>query len=465
MTFSIADCIKDLQMVAISEGAGSGTKLFQSLLDSHPNVLMVPGYALMYFYPFWEAKILPRQNLCWPDILQAILAFFPSLFDTRKLPGSEGLDQLGESQTETLGISEAEFGKTFLAITENENINARAALIATHIAYAMSAGEDLQKKKVLVYHIHVFFYVEKYLRQDFPCLKVIASIRDPRPNLGRRVENSVLKPNEQKLRDTDFFLMRHAAYCQIIRFTCEGLDSLAKIPRENVRVFRHEDLVTRPESVMSSTADFINIPYDAGLLKPTWGGLPWYTTYYDFDSTKHIANPDVISSDWQTSQSKQDILFIEGLCLSIVNKYYGTTLVFDAKKMTHCAALLVLCALPRVRELRELTALMRVDKYAALLVEELKNLKILKSYQGNLFYELKWTNNGIDFSKRDLLLNTETESGPQSIALRVAYLVERSWRYLAAFPSCVVSYLMRVKLSMSAIWRGLKGRRVLPDVL
>ena len=157
----------------------------------------------MYFYPSGKENTA-SQRVGWPE-WQAIIASFPSLFDTRRQVGSEGLDQLGPSKTESLSISEKDFCRTFLAVTKNETISSKAAIIAIHVAYAISAGEELTKKHVLVYHIHVFFYVEKYLRRDFPDLKVIASVRDPRANIARRVENSVLKPNEQKLRESIFF--------------------------------------------------------------------------------------------------------------------------------------------------------------------------------------------------------------------------------------------------------------------
>ena len=54
--------IENPQMIAISEGIGFVSKLFQSLLDSHPEVYMIPGYALMNFYPYWQ-KVLQHKKL------------------------------------------------------------------------------------------------------------------------------------------------------------------------------------------------------------------------------------------------------------------------------------------------------------------------------------------------------------------------------------------------------------------
>ena len=46
--------IPEPRMVCLYTGNGSGTKLFQGFLDEHPQILMVPGYPLMYLYPHWD---------------------------------------------------------------------------------------------------------------------------------------------------------------------------------------------------------------------------------------------------------------------------------------------------------------------------------------------------------------------------------------------------------------------------
>ena len=57
LKYFLNEGLSEPNLVAISEGMGSGSKLFQSLIDSHDEVIMVPGYALMYFYPYWEKYI------------------------------------------------------------------------------------------------------------------------------------------------------------------------------------------------------------------------------------------------------------------------------------------------------------------------------------------------------------------------------------------------------------------------
>ena len=41
-------------VVALVTGNGSGTKLFQALLDNHEQICMIPAYPLIYLYPHWD---------------------------------------------------------------------------------------------------------------------------------------------------------------------------------------------------------------------------------------------------------------------------------------------------------------------------------------------------------------------------------------------------------------------------
>ena len=82
LKFFLNEGLSEPNLVAISEGMGSGSKLFQSLIDSHDEVIMVPGYALMYFYPYWEKYIEDDHNLDWLNIVDRLINLFASIFNT-----------------------------------------------------------------------------------------------------------------------------------------------------------------------------------------------------------------------------------------------------------------------------------------------------------------------------------------------------------------------------------------------
>lgn len=453
-------------MAAIIEGTGSGTKLLQSLLDSHEEVCMIPGYALMYFYPYWQEFVAKQGVDSWETVLEGVLTTFGSIFDTSINPGSETLDQLGEDQNQSISVDVDKFRSFFLEFTDTEAVTVRNALFAIHYAYAFATGQELSTKKIIVYHIHVFFYAKKYLYQDFPELLVIGSIRDQRGNIRKRVSNSIIKPNQTKLRDTDEFVMRQTAYRHIIRFSSEGLDALLPIPRDRVRVFKHEDLVTRLESVMTNLAQFLAIRFDDCLLRPTWGGLVWQTTYYDFDSKASVANPNVLSKDWIQEQSKLETFFIEGLNFDTIKKYYGNLMYYKENSLVNWFLIFFICLVPRPIEVKYFLQLLRVDKYLAMALRESNKLRELTSYQHNLFYSLKWTNAGINFSKLDVLrLASEQPNFGGDTLLKLTYFISRVITYLAAIVSIPINYGLRVFTTFSALKRRIFSKRLLPDVL
>jgi hypothetical protein len=459
------------RMVALSEGNGSGTKLFQSLLDGHPQILMVPGYPLMYFYPFWEHFIAPVAGLSWPQVLDQLLLRFAPVFDTRINPGSEDLDKLGENQDQYLSIDIDHFSTAFLAMVEGLPVQSRHGLLAFHYAYALAAGDDPAQKQVLIYHIHVFDYVKRYLWADFPDLLVIASVRDPRPNLSRRELNSIVKPNRLKFRESDALLMTPRAYRQATKFLLNGLDALACVPLENCRVFKHEDLALRLDGVMRNTAAFLGIGFDPALLRPSFASMEWKTSFYDFD-TSHLVNPEVLKDDWRQKEAPCDTLVIEGINMDYLAKYGYAPCVHY--RDTAAGRLRLLAALMRParlenKRLGEVFGPEGMSKFFRALGQEADKLDQLTSYRNNLFYVLKWTNDGIDFSRPRLfetLLGDARHTTPWRHKLaRWAYLAGGGARYAYVLLRTPWERLLRIAYCCQALWRRFEGRRHLPDAL
>ena len=45
---------KNIKTIILTVGNGSGSKYYQSFFDGHEEVLMIPGYILMYLLPHWK---------------------------------------------------------------------------------------------------------------------------------------------------------------------------------------------------------------------------------------------------------------------------------------------------------------------------------------------------------------------------------------------------------------------------
>ena len=463
--------MKELPVLALTEGNGSGTKLFQSLMDGHPELLMIPGYPLMYFYPFWEHYIVPTKSLDWTLIIDEFINRFAPIFDSRHNPGSEDLDRLGEGKNEYITVDKNLFKKIFINMVEDVDISPRNCLIAIHYSYALATGDSLADKKILVYHIHVFDYIEKYLISDFPHLKVITSARDPRANLMRRELNSIIRPNKIKFRKSDACLMAPRAYRQANRFLLNGMDCLRCVNPDNVRAFSHEDLALRLESVMKNTAKFMGVSYKPLMLQSTFAGKTWITSFYDFDTSK-LVNPDILNENWRFSESIRDIFVLEGINIDYINKYEYPNCVYFSDTISNRLLLAIKILLPSSIEKRrflELFSFRGFNKFIAILYEEALTIQSLPSYKNNMFYTLKWTNDGINFSKNRLFdLMLASKIGPKWFCLIVAsvvYFLDGVFKYTYTFFRTPWEWLLRVVYCYQALLRRLIGKRFLPDLL
>ena len=463
--------LKEPKMFALTEGNGSGTKLFQSLLDGHESILMIPGYPLMYFYPFWERFIVSQKKLSWMKVLDALELHFAPVFDTNINPGSEDLNKLGENQDQSISIDVELFKEIFLVIVEDVEIQPRQCLLAFHYAYSLTIGDDPATKTVLVYHIHVFDYVARYLIQDFPKLKVIGAVRDPRHNLSRRELNSIVKPNQIKFRQSDAILMMPRAYRQATRFLLNGLDALSCVPSTNCRVFRHEDLAIRLEEVMRNTASFVDIKFDPVLMRASFASMEWKTSFYDFD-TSHLVNPEVLNDNWRQKETPRDILVGEGINADYLAKYEYAPCVHFTDDSAGRLNLLFKMMLPsqvESKRFQEVFSLQGLCRYLKVVKQEVADIENLPSYANSMFYSLKWTNDGIDFSRPQLF--RQVLDMPVSIVsfrltiARIIYWIVSLSRYGYVLLRTPLERLVRITYCIKALWRRLRLRRYLPDKL
>ena len=97
---NIKSCLNN-DFIALVGGVGAGSKYFQSLLDLHPDIYMIPGYSLLYFYPHYKEISNLKDNK--EEFISLMLDRLP-IHNSSIMPGSEGLDKLGENGDKKLII-------------------------------------------------------------------------------------------------------------------------------------------------------------------------------------------------------------------------------------------------------------------------------------------------------------------------------------------------------------------------
>lgn len=251
----------ELPVYVLFASPRSGTDLFQSLLDSHPQILQLPG-------PFDFVDVW-RSSLCHNDPEGFAYEFAWSNRGGRKSPllkflgrhnSFERWDRLGQHRDESFTVDADAFARHFVATVGSGPLDSRAAFLGIHVAYAAACGQDPDAAAAVLYHRHTPADLSS-LTEVIGDFRPILTYRNPLNAMAseyRRVDRLVVRPR------------RIAAKWK--RF----LQPLDPIPGEEVIVICLDDLKSAPEAVMGSFAHAIGIDYRPELLSSTWHGLQWW---------------------------------------------------------------------------------------------------------------------------------------------------------------------------------------------
>lgn len=468
--------IPEPRMVALYTANGSGTKLYQGFLDGHPQIYMVPVYPLMYLYPHWrqwEEELRDTWN--WKSLIDVFCVKHASVIDTRRIPGHDGLAGLGDAQDEYISIDETLFRTYLTHLLKEEAVCARTFLLGVHYAYAFCRGEDLEEKRVLVYHIHVHEYLPEYLFPDFPDALILGTVRDPRSNIRGRYNSSEVGVDLIKMNKTDALIYRRRVYHFISRYMYEGLDVLEGYPMERTRVIRHEDLYYKPAEVMAATAQFLGIDDHPCMAGITFGGKSWWGVgVYDMEPM-NVVNPKVVSKAWQKRIDPLDWFVFEGLYFNYMNKYGYERYKYQDGFLSR-VLLFFAILLPSQIERDVFRSYLSPSYFWEFLDacrSEAKGLVPLKDYSFNAYYRHKWTQKDLKLHRPrryvERLKHALAEAnGMESRRLRQAqgiYIMVNLCRYVASILAYPVMLFKRWCVTGAAYVRMVCHSNALPDTL
>lgn len=224
----------------------SGTTLLLSLLDGHPELLVLPeeSYFFNYIYPAKDkAKAILKEthlsNLSRNEVSDSAW-------------GARGYPNFNFSLFESLVQSSA-----------LEAQDDRETLLAIMSAFSSASGEGAKKRWVEKTPHNEYYYhiMRQWFGSDLVCIHIV---RDPRDNFASYRKHR--KNNNREL-SAETFALRWALSCEL------GLRLARQFP--HYHMVRYEDLTTRPSEVLQSICSWLGVSYDEKLLAPTLGGGIW----------------------------------------------------------------------------------------------------------------------------------------------------------------------------------------------
>lgn len=262
-------------IVALFHFGRSGTGLFHSLIDGHPEISSLPS---IYFRGFFNSGVWNRiARAGWQGLPERFAHDFAVLFDAsspKPTPGmlhevssflgiKEGMANVGEGRNEVLSVDQDKFcAEAYSLIQAHDKIDAGTFFLIVHAAYEIALGAS-ERKNTAFYHIHNpdDFAIINFLRYE-PAARLVIMVRDP------------LQCCESWLRstfaDNNYNDMVHRIITMLF-----SLDQVAFRTQDSIGI-RLEDLKNRPEDTMQAFCNWIGVKEAPSLYEMTAQGNKWW---------------------------------------------------------------------------------------------------------------------------------------------------------------------------------------------
>ncbi|WP_162176455.1 sulfotransferase [Synechococcus sp. KORDI-100] len=295
-------------MFALVVGPGAGSKYLHTLLDSHPEMYAIPGYCMMYFYPhYFDIYKSVRSNF---DLINILLDRIPPIYDTRIMPGSETLDQLGEDGNEYMHVEKRYFLQKVLSYLPSSILDIASSadvLLALHKAHFDFFSTLIYNNKMpknILYHIHCDAYLP-FLMKDFPDSKIISMIRIPSVNISRRLRSSMLEADIVKLNALDYYFVKSSVISKISCYHFRALNYYAKVSTE-IFFVDYQALVNDQINIVNSLLKQLGLHgFSDSCLTPTFAGKPHKLRFYEKHRNMTI---ETINSNSKSISSKPRLI-------------------------------------------------------------------------------------------------------------------------------------------------------------
>jgi|GEM_PF-6863560 len=302
--------------------AGGG--FLQSLLDSHPQVLMLPME--FSFHLYWDS--LNCDDIDSPDEMARTWLEDSKLtrFETGILYGIE------KSQNDYTNCDYPQFAENLRELLRQRGIARKSVFLAIHEAYAKTIGQDLESVEVIVEFPGDPGKLQPAF-DDFPQCRIMEVVRDPRAIYSSMKTGYMNSCGNLVNKTAD-------GYSSVLMFVLDTLSGsyarmqLHRSPTSDERwcVVRHEDLHLSNEATMVRVAEWLGINTLPCLYESTIGGHPWQGNSSTLAPVTGV-QPEIVKR-WRSSISSFEKRFVERFFSDVFERYDYSTESDDASKLS-----------------------------------------------------------------------------------------------------------------------------------
>ncbi|MBF0587956.1 MAG: tetratricopeptide repeat protein [Magnetococcales bacterium] len=280
------------QVIALQHFGRSGTMLFHSLFDGHPEITTLPGVLFnTLFMPNTEARLdLSWHHSNWRgSLVDRFMDLCGFLFDPCGYRGpmaepdaaaNLGFDCMGEDRTQKLSLNPGPFRNHLMTLLEDyPTIDMPTLFKLIHIAYEKSQERPNPEARRIFYHIHNT-QIEAFHRllARFPDTRLLTALREPVQSLESLLYEKLSRANRPELDSASRQAATRSAYddaaaCFQAMWENMFLPAHAVIPSIGVRL---EDLKSSPKTIMPKLAAWAGIAHHASLYQSTFQGLSYW---------------------------------------------------------------------------------------------------------------------------------------------------------------------------------------------
>ena len=296
-----------MKIIVLASVGRSGSDFFQSLLDSHPQVLQFPGQ--IWFDKDFINILDERNNKI---IANLFCEQYPQFFDSR-LNLIERHNQLGKNRKLFYIVNKEKFLKQFSIIRKRTYKNKINIIKDLNLAYYRAAGISTKSVRIMFLHLHLLGFIKNFFKY-FPKLKNIVflvTIRDTLASLGATLKKwphyeDGTGLNAQTLYDNLF------AHFQTIK-------ELKKY-KKKMFIVQLENIHKKNFIVMKDFCKIFNLRFKQSLKKSTWLGKKWWG---DAISIKYLdgVNPNFKNKFYEQYFFKKDLDIIESKLSDLLLHY------------------------------------------------------------------------------------------------------------------------------------------------